>query len=62
MFPSNSTKYQHLYPIEVSLKGNIIPPSDERNSVNTEDVTEARETRKRRDVAIVGEVRRRMNT
>ena len=45
---------KHLYPIEVSSKGDIVPNSNERNSVNTEDVTEARETRNRRDAPIVG--------
>lgn len=53
---------KHLYPIEVSSNENVLPSSGERNSTIATDMMELRDTRSRRDAAIIGERRRRMNT
>jgi len=45
---------KHLYPIEVSSTESILPHSNERNSTNAADMTEVRETRTRRDAAVIG--------
>ena len=54
---------KHLYPIEVSTGDRVISSSSEGNPVNDlDEVTELSNIRRRREAAIVGEIRRRLNT
>ena len=49
---------KHLYPIEVSTGDRVVSSSSEGNPVNDlDEVTEPSNTRRRREVAIVGEIR-----